>query len=159
MKDNREKRGAASSDCNRPDEVVAKLKVVCPYYAVCEFGRQKAKNNRHRCYGTLIEVEATAARLAISYKCDKSKRVMMMVISGDRVWHIKPQSVEYGGLLKLLKPQRCGICERRLFDAHVFMGRAKIQIKCPRDSQEWQYQLLAAGLQAEPDQAAGIVRV
>lgn len=124
-----------------------RLKVICPHYAVCEFGKPKGKNNRHRCYGTLVEVEPEATRMTLAYKCDKTKKVMMVVITGRKVWHIKPEAVEYNWLSKMLEPQKCEHCQQRIFDAHVFMGRARIFIKCQRDSRQMQYQLVAKGRQ------------
>lgn len=123
-----------------------KLKVRCPHYAVCEFGKLKARNNRDRCYGLLIEAAAETARVALVYKCDKMKEVMMMVIKGNKVWHIKPDSVEHKWLSKLMKPQKCQHCDGRVFDAHIFMGRADIYIKCPRDGQQLTHNMAAAGL-------------
>lgn len=121
------------------------LKVTCPHYAVCEFGKLKAKNNRDRCYGLLIGAAAEAAKVALAYKCILTKKVMTMVVKGNKVWHINPESPECRWLSKLMKPQKCQHCDGRVFDAHIFMGRADIYIKCPRDGQQLTHNLAVAG--------------
>lgn len=140
--------GTATPDRIREKDAAGtenRMKVHCPHYQVCEFGKLKARNNRARCYGLLIEAVAETARVALVYKCHLTKKVMTMVINGKNIWHIKPDSVEHKWLSKLMKQQKCQHCDGRVFDAHIFMGRADIYIKCPRDGQQLKHRLAAAG--------------
>lgn len=144
--------GEETPDSSRENGSAQQLNVRCPHYEECEFGRRKAKNNRPRCYGTLIKAVTESARVALSYKCQLSKRVMPMVINGRNVWHIKPQSSEHNWLIKLMEVKKCQHCDHRVFDAHIFMGRAKIFIKCSKDGQQLVYHLVAAGQQQRQQQ-------
>lgn len=117
------------------------LRVACPHYDSCKLGKRKAKNNRYRCYGCLIEVVATAVEMAIAYKCPRSNQVIPMVIRDGTIRHLKPEAEEHQRLKKLLKPIKCQNCQQRVFDAHVFYGQARIHIKCHRDKKQLKYDL------------------
>lgn len=117
----------------QPDQ---RLEVHCPHYESCDLGQKKPRNNRYRCYGRPIEVVTAAVEMAIAYKCPYSGRLLPMVIRGGKIRHLQPDTEEHQRLKKLLKPIRCKICQRRIFDAHVFGGQARIHIKCPGDRLE-----------------------
>lgn len=116
-----------------------RVRVICPHYELCPFGKLKPKNNRYRCFGLLIEVEPTAAKLAVEFKCSISGKLMPMVIQKKKIRHIKPDSEEHQALKKLLKPIKCTTCDHRILDVHLFTGAARIHIKCPRDSGQLMY--------------------
>jgi len=117
------------------------VKVECPHYMMCKFGKTSKSQNRLRCYGVLIYTSIQHGSFVICHKCERTNDRIMLAIKDGKNRHIKEKSPEFNQFSQLLKPIHCKSCNRRALDAHKVNGVASIHFKCCHDGHKGQFLL------------------
>ena len=121
--------GGAVSQENEPGLTIVR----CPHVKTCRFGERQSKTARIRCRGVLCRINHWEACLVIGFKCQRSKKSILLEVTGDTIRHLPWDSSEHQEVLPRLRPLSCQTCAHRVLDYHVVYGDAIIDIKCRRD--------------------------
>lgn len=121
----------------------AMLRVLCPLRAGCPYlGELKSVAKKRRCYGRLFDLAETNGVVWFRYRCQRTKRVMMMKQMGSKMLFWDQADLDKEAVVSIpniFYQIRCPVCGQRILDVYVEAGGCLFEFKCPthRDIVIW----------------------